>query len=180
MPDYPVPRPVCEHVNLILVRAETSDGRIQVRKQCLRCGVLRGSAIAHASIGRPVDSLPPVNASLSQAWEDKDREWLANRSAWYENIRNGALEQKEEWLNAYKQYLASPQWRAKRAAVMKRAGGVCEGCRSARATQVHHLNYDHAGHVFDGGEFLWELVAICDACHNRIHPREIRAMEVAA
>lgn len=47
---------------------------------------------------------------------------------------------------------------------MQRAAHVCEGCRTARATEVHHLTYEHCG-----DEFLWELVAICRSCHERYH-----------
>lgn len=61
-----------------------------------------------------------------------------------------------------------------------RARGVCEGCRSARATQVHHLTYQHAGHVVPGGELLWELVAVCDDCHDRAHMRAVSEQERAA
>ena len=42
--------------------------------------------------------------------------------------------------------------------------GVCEACGEVRATEVHHLTYKHIG-----SEFLWELVAICRACHERYH-----------
>jgi 5-methylcytosine-specific restriction endonuclease McrA len=36
--------------------------------------------------------------------------------------------------------------------------------RLKRATQVHHTTYKHVGN-----EFLWELRAICDECHDRFH-----------
>jgi 5-methylcytosine-specific restriction endonuclease McrA len=51
--------------------------------------------------------------------------------------------------------------------VIERADGLCEGCRSAEAVHVHHLTYKHCGN-----EFLWELVAICRECHERVHGRE--------
>jgi hypothetical protein len=51
---------------------------------------------------------------------------------------------------------------------MGRANNLCEGCGRRRAAQVHHLTYDH---VFD--EFLWELIAICDECHSRVHDRDV-------
>lgn len=64
----------------------------------------------------------------------------------------------------YDIYLKTPGWRARRAKVMKRANGICEGCLERQATQVHHLTY---GHVFE--EFMFELVAVCDECHARVH-----------
>lgn len=52
---------------------------------------------------------------------------------------------------------------AKRARVLLRAGRKCEGC-GEEATQVHHLTYEH---VFE--EFLFELIAVCRGCHERLH-----------
>jgi 5-methylcytosine-specific restriction endonuclease McrA len=71
-----------------------------------------------------------------------------------------------EWWRVYGDYLGSPEWEERRRLVLDRAGGACEGCRCARATQVHHKTYRHVG-----AEFLWELVAICNDCHQRLHPR---------
>ena len=68
----------------------------------------------------------------------------------------------------YREYLLSPEWKALRRKVIDRCGGLCEGCREERVTQVHHLTY---AHVRD--ELLFELVGLCDACHERAHtPRQ--------
>jgi len=64
----------------------------------------------------------------------------------------------------YQTYLRSDHWQDTRRRVLQRANGFCEGCWQRRATQVHHLTYAHRG-----AEFLWELVAICDPCHARLH-----------
>jgi hypothetical protein len=69
-----------------------------------------------------------------------------------------------EWRDEYAAYLDSPEWQAKRKRAMARARGQCEGCQAARAVEVHHLTYDHVGN-----EFLWELVAVCADCHQRVH-----------
>lgn len=69
-----------------------------------------------------------------------------------------------EWWDKYNAYLQSPEWKSKRARVLKRASGICEGCGIKRATQVHHLHYKN---VFK--EFLFELVAICEECHDMVH-----------
>jgi hypothetical protein len=73
-------------------------------------------------------------------------------------------QEEEQWWNEYDEYLNTDEWGRRRSLVMNRAGGMCEGCRERRATQVHHLTYKHVKN-----EFLWELVAICDICHGRIH-----------
>jgi 5-methylcytosine-specific restriction endonuclease McrA len=64
----------------------------------------------------------------------------------------------------YKAYLQSREWRERRRLVLNRARGLCERCRRAQATQVHHLTYDHVGK-----EFLRELIAVCRNCHKRYH-----------
>jgi 5-methylcytosine-specific restriction endonuclease McrA len=55
------------------------------------------------------------------------------------------------------------EWRAKSQAVLRRENYVCQGC-GGRATQAHHLTYEHAFN-----EFLFELVAVCEECHAQLH-----------
>lgn len=69
-----------------------------------------------------------------------------------------------EWPALYAGYLKSEEWALRRDLVLQRAGGRCEGCRLKAASEVHHLTYEHVTH-----EFLFELVALCDGCHDRIH-----------
>lgn len=64
----------------------------------------------------------------------------------------------------YAEYLQSEDWWERRTLVVERANGRCEGCRKAEAVDVHHLSYEHVT-----AEFLFELVALCAACHERIH-----------
>jgi 5-methylcytosine-specific restriction endonuclease McrA len=68
------------------------------------------------------------------------------------------------WWAWYRTYLRSEAWAALRAKVLARAQGRCEGCAAAKASDVHHLTYAHAG-----AEFLFELVALCRPCHVRWH-----------
>lgn len=73
----------------------------------------------------------------------------------------------QQWWDAYRQYLTTPAWREKRWKVMQRANYTCEGCGTERATQVHHLTYERVSR-----EMLFDLVAICDECHDSIHERK--------
>lgn len=66
-----------------------------------------------------------------------------------------------------KAYMRTAKWRAIRDKVVKREGGLCQGCLEKPATQVHHLTYDHLG-----AEFCWELRACCDDCHSRWHAED--------
>lgn len=70
----------------------------------------------------------------------------------------------DTWPDLYRAYLRSHEWALKRAKVMRRAGHRCEGCGDHPATDVHHLSYEHVTQ-----EFLFELVALCTGCHERIH-----------
>jgi 5-methylcytosine-specific restriction endonuclease McrA len=66
-------------------------------------------------------------------------------------------------ISAYYWYLASPHWKVRRRAALKRANYLCQNC-GQRATQVHHLTY--VG-VFK--ESPSDLVALCDRCHADLH-----------
>lgn len=70
----------------------------------------------------------------------------------------------QPWPDLYRDYLRSHEWAMKRAKVMRRANHRCEGCGDSPATDVHHLSYEHVTQ-----EFLFELVALCAGCHERIH-----------
>jgi hypothetical protein len=131
-------------------------GGKQFVQQCLRCGlaisnpVKREVALAENG-GKP---LTPFDEELLLSWEAASKE-AADKIM---NADDSAF-----WL-AYEEYLAGPVWRKKREKILDRSGGICEGCREKTATQVHHLSYEHVGN-----EFLFELVAVCDDCHDKLH-----------
>lgn len=77
----------------------------------------------------------------------------------------------------YEEYLRSPEWRERRTAAIKRAGGKCEDCREEHRTrgtisghmvwpakEVHHLNYERLGN-----ERPEDLVALCERHHLTRH-----------
>lgn len=68
------------------------------------------------------------------------------------------------WPELYRDYLRSHEWAMLRAKVMRRAQHCCEGCGDTRPTEVHHLTYENVTR-----EFLFELVALCTECHERLH-----------
>jgi 5-methylcytosine-specific restriction endonuclease McrA len=128
--------------------------RPQLRNFCDDCGWLVGSALKHslATDDTPTLSLEEVTRA----------ERLRNESFRQREIEREA--QRAEWHANYEAYLESEEWAARRELVLKRAGGLCEGCRLHPAVEVHHLSYENAGN-----EFLWQLVAICRDCHERYH-----------
>ena len=73
----------------------------------------------------------------------------------------------EQWWEKYHAHLNSEEWKQIRRHVMDREQSLCQGCRDFTAVNAHHLTYKHLGN-----EFLFELVALCRQCHDRIHLRE--------
>lgn len=99
-----------------------------------------------------------------------------NRKKWEIENEERKLRQEQEqreWWEAYNRYLESPEWREKRELVLLRAHHQCEGCARFQARQVHHLRYPR--NCFPGSEEwilkekLFDLVAICDRCHEDVH-----------
>lgn len=64
----------------------------------------------------------------------------------------------------YEAYIRSKAWQSKRLDAMQRAGDLCEHCRLAMATQVHHKTYDRIG-----DEKPDDLMALCNDCHCGKH-----------
>ena len=103
---------------------------------------------------------PDYEAKRKGEWNTVRRRYVAiQESRW-----RGSVEGKSYFQRSHADYLASREWAERRSLVMDRATGLCEGCRKARATEVHHLSYRNWG-----SEFLFELVALCGDCHDRIH-----------
>jgi 5-methylcytosine-specific restriction endonuclease McrA len=98
-----------------------------------------------------------------------------------ENREQRALEaeqravESDQWWYLYDEYLGSEIWQHKRALVMKRAGGLCEGCGVHRALQVHHTRYpwrcQPGTREWIAQEKLFDLRAVCRECHDDLHPQ---------
>lgn len=65
---------------------------------------------------------------------------------------------------AYRSYIASPAWRARRDAYFARWGRYCRGCFTRRRIHLHHGDYSQLGNEPD--EALWGL---CASCHRLAH-----------
>lgn len=150
----------CEHVNQALRRRVIKGGAIQYVRQCLQCGEPLGTPIAKIKALEQNGGQEPelLDETLKESWR-KDRSEAA------QELR--ARFNRDAFLSDYSEYLASEAWARKRALVLKRAKGTCEGCGEKPPTEVHHLSYQHVCN-----EFLFELVALCSGCHNRIHSEE--------
>jgi 5-methylcytosine-specific restriction endonuclease McrA len=128
------------------------------REQCLRCGeslrAIRVRDVPLARQTRPIE----FDDSLRKAWSEA--KW-----ARFREIQDESRDfEREERARQYHAYLATPAWAIKRARVIERAGGLCEGCRKNPPAEVHHLTYERVGR-----EMLFDLVAVCRVCHEIIH-----------
>lgn len=124
-----------------------------------QCGRTREQCPGRIDVGY-VDSVTCLlcvrSLEAARQREQQQREWAEREAQWDR--------ERADRRARYSAYLLTPGLRARRAKVLHRAGGKCEGCLERPATQVHHLTYEHVG-----DELLFELVAICDVCHSKIH-----------
>lgn len=141
----------CKHSNTEIRRRTFSDGSTHYQPQCLRCGRASVGCVMRDFVVN-IDAVKPWDGSIADVF---DGERLLFR-----------VEDRADRHANYEDYLASPEWAAKRDLVLAREGYVCQGCGTARATQAHHVTYAHLRE-----EFLWELLAVCPACHRRYHEK---------
>lgn len=62
---------------------------------------------------------------------------------------------------SYYDYLKSPEWKSKRAPVLKNATYRCQVCNSTKRLEVHHRTYERLG-----SELESDLTVLCHNCHN--------------
>lgn len=135
--------------------------------QCLVCGEPASSALKK-----------PEDATAIQPWDAalQDR-CRATRDAGYD-ARHAERESRLIRLSedraarkaAYEAHLQSETWRQMRQLVIQRDGGLCQGCLQAPGQHVHHLTYDRVGR-----ELAFDLILLCEACHERAHPWKEKA-----
>ena len=155
--EVPVNPGTCDHLNTQLTCRPDRNGNKRYQRQCVVCSQPVGSWISKSKAAREMrlDAIPTFDKQAMQA-------------AW-DNLKDLDMAQVDYELPrmrlTYEEYLRSPAWLKKRDLVIKRAGGICEGCGAAQPSQVHHFSYENLGN-----EFLWELAAVCSNCHDRAHP----------
>jgi len=161
--------PKCEHARKNIVwstvnaAGEPLEGAKQLRYQCTDCGKLLANQLPH-HLATP--DTPNVDlATLKRCREREEQEWR-DRAQFYEEKRE---REHQEWLEAHSEYLQTDEWQEKREAVLEREDNLCQGCRAALAAHIHHLSYEHWR-----DELLFELVALCEDCHERAHRRKFR------
>jgi 5-methylcytosine-specific restriction endonuclease McrA len=157
----------CKHASKQLVWAsEGAYGQIyekrQLRDQCLDCGWLLGEQRAHALARSTTPEVDKI--ALKRCMDERERS-LQRRSE--ERVLSYIEAREQEnaaWWGRYSDHLASEKWQRIRKAIFERDGRICRGCLKRGATQVHHLTYRNVCE-----EFAFQLVSICDICHERFH-----------
>jgi hypothetical protein len=105
----------CEGNISELRQRKLGNGSVQIVYQCLRCGRAMSNPLSRSAVKSP-NALAQWDEAIALRFE---RERLSKR----ENER-------AEWFREHNAYLRSPEWRARRVAVLARAKGVCEGVRA--------------------------------------------------
>lgn len=146
----------CRHLNPVMRRRTRRNGSPAFIFQCEECGEVLSEPVRRVVAERLAGDrgLTPFDEA---ALQELRSEQSAARAEDSETRAQAARE-------SYRVYLGSSEWKRRRDLVMKRCNAVCEGCGSAPAVEVHHLTYEHVQN-----EFLWELVGLCKACHDRVH-----------
>jgi hypothetical protein len=152
----------CKHPTTQICYQITQSDQTRYRVQCVECGETR--PIAKSKLKRPDLAIPLKKFDVSP-WEYRrqkaEPELKKNLLKWLNILMTRANKRQIQ----YENYLQSPQWKIKRAKVLKRANGTCEGCGENKAVEVHHLTYDR---IYN--EMLFDLVAVCKSCHDQLHP----------
>jgi 5-methylcytosine-specific restriction endonuclease McrA len=81
--------------------------------------------------------------------------------------RNFRRSPQQQRADAYQVYLASTQWRCRRAEVIERGKFRCARCGKERRLQIHHASYLHFR-----DEYPSDLQALCRPCHERVTEEE--------
>jgi hypothetical protein len=157
----------CDHIVIELRRKICTNGTPMYGHQCAECGRLQGDWLkSQAPVVLRSGELPAWDDQRSeQYWaERRARNRQISKDEVWDDRQKQREEERKAWWRDYSEYLKSPAWRSKRARVLRRANGYCEGCLIEDATEVHHLTYKHVKN-----EFCFELAALCQFCHERIH-----------
>lgn len=152
----------CDHPIILIVHEPDSLGRAQYFERCGHCGLKLSSAIPHSAV-----SAQNLSKKTREELEHAAQHYTAGRRQRFNAMAAAAAERCQPAnRQSYEDYLRSDDWKRRAAKILARACGVCEGCLTNAAAEVHHLTYDHIG-----AEFAFELVALCTHCHRRYHGR---------
>lgn len=164
----------CNHIGTRLTVRQFSNGPRRAY-QCLRCGTMISNSVTQEDRKKSLTDLP--------VWDEtRNTRFHEARSAANKLAGEIAAEKRQQqqdaknrqWWDWYNQYTQSGQWQKRRQKVFERDGYRCQACLEKEATEVHHLNYAHVGN-----EPLFDLIAVCHACHESITEMDRKRRESA-
>lgn len=154
----------CQHPRTLIIRFVNAGGATMHQRSCPDCGMYSTHWVKKEDAERE---------GIATEWS-RDRlasvsnRYRSEREAHFNGMINAAADRMQPVNRAANDdYLRSPAWQRRRSKVMQRAGHLCEGCLTNPATDVHHTTYRHYGE-----EFAFELLALCNPCHARLHQAE--------
>ncbi len=157
--------PVCNHLKTER-RCKKQKNCSVACLQCLTCGEIIKKF--HKAEEPHPEKYLPVDDKIESMWRDRRselyEEWRDKRRREYEKQEENERKDRQE---KYAAYLKSPQWAALRKKVLDRDKNVCQGCGKTCTPfvlEIHHLTYER---IFR--EMLFDLVAVCHTCHDKIH-----------
>lgn len=150
----------CDHSKTEVRIRTFKNGSIHYVNQCIVCGHAGTSISKHAALSLNIE-LKPFDDDLQSKREQQRNAEIEMVTKEYGTKKEA---NRQDFLAWYNSYLNSQEWKRKRNLVLKRDNYICQGCLLSKATQVHHLTYKHVGE-----ELLFELVSICDTCHEVAH-----------
>jgi hypothetical protein len=132
-----------------------------IRIQCDNCG-------GCLNMTKSLDRATFGNKTCGEFSQDRFDNWKAEKQLEKQSIYKFVkyLKDAKSSFFQYNIYLQSQHWRSLRLIALERDNWLCQSCKSAEATEVHHLTYKNLGN-----EPLEELTSYCRACHAKVHEK---------
>lgn len=147
----------CKCENQVRRKLTMINGGIQAKNQCINCGKISQAL-----------KLEKGDENLEEI--DKELPHQISRdiyTAYLKELKRLEIEEKTEAQASYHEYLTTDKWKKIKKKVLERDKYICQGCLVAEAVLVHHLTYSN---IYN--EFAFELVSLCQECHNRVHEND--------
>lgn len=142
----------CARPKLHYVKRQKSNGEFMLNQQC-ECGYIHKHQLSQKYIYMPDVPLADETKNIARRFERE------TSYRFYQELKNGVLPDER-----HEDYYHTPEWAEKRQQRLQIDNYICQACFKAKATQVHHLHY----RTF-GDEPMFDLVSVCQPCHQRIH-----------
>ena len=160
----------CNHERYGYAKYFVGNG-FRVQKFCSNCFSLFGCAIKHSDVDTV--NVKTIEKDKYDRWHNEQYEKFQKRFSKIKELHS--LWQVAEYQRKHQEYLNSQVWKEKRQEVLNRDSYLCQACLKHRASEVHHLTYDHFG-----DEPLFDLISVCRQCHEKISTIDIKRKSLLA